>query len=188
MAGGGPDDARGTFVVWQPNDSPGYWPGRQTWFSAKRDDRRGSAAGRVWIGFDDRSPMTPADLQRDERAFQGGTPAALDDGREWTVPFLHWIFFRAKSDGGDRHARQAVSTVAALVEARASGDDGPIFRFSMELCVCLLAFNYRVTTGVCGRLGLFEPQSVTAILEASCQAPRIPPNLSPTVSASRASE
>ena len=186
--GVGPGHARGTFVVWQPNDLPGFWPARQTWFSAKRDDRRGLAAGRFWIGFDDHSPPTPADLRRDEPAFQGGLPTALGDGSEWTVPRLHWIFCLVKIDARDQHASQAVSTLAALVEARARGDEGPIFRLSMELCVSLLAFNYRVTAGVCSRFGLLQPPSVAAILEASCQAPRIPPNLSPTARASRASE
>ena len=117
--------------------------------------------------------MTAEDLRRDEPAFQGGTPVTLGDGQEWTVPFLHWMFFLAKSDRGDRHARQAASTAAALDDARTRGDKEPIFRFSMELCANLLACNYRVTPGVCGRLGLFEPRSVEAILMACLEAPRV---------------
>jgi hypothetical protein len=187
-AGAGPDGTTGTFLVWQPNDSPGCRPTRQTWLPAKRDDRRGLGAGRFWIGFDDRSPMTAEDLRRDEPAFQGGTPATLGDGRKWTVPFLHWIFFRAKSDAGDRHAWQVVSATAALDKARARGDDETIFRDSMDLCAELLAFNYRVTPGVCSRLGLLEPRSVETVLMASLRAPRISPNLSLATCASRASE
>jgi len=173
--GRGPGGGRGLFVVWQPNEAPGYWPERQTWLRAKHDESRGLAAGRFYIGFDDSSPIRAAELERDSPAFEGGTPSTLGDGRTWIVPQLSWLLFRSRLNPHDYHCRQAIEAIAALHDAHQIGQSDPIFAATFDVCLKLLALNYRVTRGVCLRLGLFDADSVAAILSASCAAPSIRP-------------
>jgi hypothetical protein len=170
--GPGPDGRRGLFLGWTPNEAPGYWPQRQSWYPAKRDEQKGLPAGRFWIGFDDRSPMTPDELQRDERAFEGGTPCQVG-GQTWIVPTVRWITFRLRLGPGDPHLWRAIDALNAMTEAHGAGEWELISAASLQLCLALLALNYRVMGGVCAKLGLFEPESVAAIDAAAITAPRI---------------
>ncbi len=167
--GTGPDGGRGLFLVWQPNEAPGCWPDRQTWLLAKP---RGQAARPFWIGIDGRSP-TPADLEREPVAFEGGTLTMLGDGNLWTVPGIRWICFLASLNPRDRHCQQALESFAALDDANRVGQCEQIFAASLDVCLKLLQLNYRITPVVCHKLELFEVTSVAAVLAAAIEAPHI---------------
>jgi hypothetical protein len=173
--GPGPDGGRGLFVAWSPEgEAPAYWPQRQTWLPMKHDEQRDLPAGRCFMGFDDQSAVSPKDLERDSPCFEGGSVVVLDDGQTWTVPWLSWLLFRSRVNASDQHCRLALDAYAALELAQRAGEWDPIFSASFALCGRLLALNYRLTTGVAHKLGLFDsPDNVAAIMAASITAPRI---------------
>lgn len=84
MPGTGPGELSGTIIFYSSPETNlprrcGYYPSEQTWQQV--DD--GSL---LWIGLDNASPPTPADLER-KKVFKGYR-LELGDGREWEIPVI----------------------------------------------------------------------------------------------------
>lgn len=170
--GSGPDGGRGLIVAW----SQGRSPEMLAWNPAAEDALHRLPAGRFSFGFDVRSTVAPSDLQRDEAAFDGGNYATLADGRQWVVPYLQGVFFRATTSRFETESIATAHHLKALAESRRGPEvwDLAELNAAADACADLLSFNYRVNRELCLVLGLFDVPSLEAILGASCRVPLLP--------------
>lgn len=158
----GPENQRGLLVGWIGGRTRqvGYFPDKQTWRPAIAAE--GLEAGRYWVGFQNGSPPTPEDLQRDYP--HHGAAVTLGDGNRWLVPKAHELpadMIRA-DDGSWKFEVQrrfhafwieSLEWHSRLMDLGpgASIELGPVAEFVERA----LQINYRLTPEVINELRLF---------------------------------
>lgn len=192
----GPDDGVGMLLTPKsaadPDQSVIYKPKQQHWLK--------STAGEVWIGWEDATPPTPADLARP--VLVGGRPVKDSSGQEWTIPTARYAaddfgqlpqqytfdaagepvphlreeyreLWDRSGDLWDFYAQQFAESAAA------AGEEIPVpefrehwtHRWLLEQAVYLLGVNYRV--GILEINALFEANLGVldgTVSHAFCQA------------------
>lgn len=157
-----------------------YQPETQVWQAARPHGKL--PAGRYWIGWEMKSPPTPADLRRSVTI--PGYPQTLGDGREWLVPNAAEVPQRYDLDEAGAWKTVALERYQAFVErsvwafdfCRRMIEAGYTLSYppeAVDYAIESLNWNYRLPRELAAALGILQPANLFQIIASTTELDRL---------------
>lgn len=172
----GPDGGGGALIGWPGRgETLAMNLERQEWHAVK--PHGDLAAGRAWIGWDKSNPPGPETLRRQKQL--GGDLLRLADGCDWLVPVASQAPKKMGIDDLGHVAavmapqyqpffQMAFDALASYVQS--NGTVLCPYEESFDVCVRILAMNYRMTRDLANALGLIDSRSLWTIPATTIEA------------------